>query len=160
MALNRACNSKFAENWNILSRNRTCTVTDFNLLRNYFLQGYPSEEKDKKKKPYALPHTHSLHASTFETAVARISYKRYLQKTTDFETARVQPGYYATINQANPIHATPEMEQIEPRDSVTEQGTEQGSETIVHSKCALSPHMLVITAPSVKPRGFDCPLRL
>ena len=125
-----------------------------------FLQGYPSEEKDKKKKPYALPHTHSLHASTFETAVARISYKRYLQKTTDFETARVQPGYYATTNQANPIHATPEMEQIEPRDSVTEQGTEQGSETIVHSKCALSPHMLVITAPSVKPRGFDCPLRL
>ena len=141
MALNRACNSKFAEKLEYTLRNRTCTVTDFNLLRNYFLQGYPSEEKDKKKKPYALPHTHSLHASTFETA-------------------RVQPGYYATINQANPIHATPEMEQIEPRDSVTEQGTEQGSETIVHSKCALSPHMLVITAPSVKPRGFDCPLRL
>ena len=116
------------KNWNILSRNRTCTVTDFNLFRNYFLQGYPSEEKDKKKKPYALPHTHSLHASTFETAVARISYKRYLQKTTDFETARVQPGYYATINQANPIHATPEMEQIEPRDSVTEQGTEVRTE--------------------------------
>ena len=140
MALNRACNSNRGKiGIFLLSRNRTCTVTDFNLLRNYFLQGYPSEEKDKKKKPYSLPHTHSLHASTFETAVARISYKRYLQKTTDFETARVQPGYYATINQANPIHATPKMEQIEPRDSVTEQGAEQGSETIVHSEVRTKP---------------------
>ena len=140
MALNRACNSNFAEKLEYTLRNRTCTVTDFNLLRNYFLQGYPSEEKDKKKKkPSALPHTHLLHASTFETAVARISYKRYLQKTTDFEIARVQPGYYATINQANPIHATPEMEQIEPRDSVTEQGAEQGSETIVHFEVRTEP---------------------
>ena len=114
MALNRACNSKFAENWNILSRNRTCTVTDFNLLRNYFLQGYPSEEKDKKKKPYALPHTHSLHASTFETAVARISYKRYLQKTTDFETARVQPGYYATSIKQIPSTLLPRWSKLNP----------------------------------------------
>ena len=72
-------------------------------------------------RPYALPHVKSLFLSTWERAVARISHRRYLQETTEFEEARSRSGYY-TINQANHIVATPEPGQAEQHDPVTEQG--------------------------------------
>ena len=31
-------------------------MTHFQLLRNYFQQGFPTEEKDNAKRPHALPH--------------------------------------------------------------------------------------------------------
>ena len=94
-------------------------MTHFQLLRNYFQQGYPTEEKDNTKRPYALPHVKSLYADTWELAVARVSYRSYLQETNAFEEARESPGFYATINQANPVMAAPEPEQDERGDGTT-----------------------------------------
>ena len=101
------------KNWNILSRTRTCTSTDNHLLQTYFLHGFPSGESDNVRRPYLVPHPKTLFQPTWEQAVARISYPRYLQHTFDFGEAKKWPRYLQTINRANPIEAAPEHLQEE-----------------------------------------------
>ena len=98
-------------NWKKLSKHRTLTITPRNLLRAYFRWGYPADEEDRTRKPYALPHPRSLLVDTWEATVSWVSHEHYAQATTLFNAARARPGYYYAINQVNPIHATPEQEQ-------------------------------------------------
>ena len=68
-------------NWNILSKHRTLTITPRNLLRTYFRWGYPADDEDRSRKPYALPHPRSLLVGTWEATVSSISHEHYVQAT-------------------------------------------------------------------------------
>ena len=113
-------------NWKKLSKHRTLTITPRNLLRAYFRWGYPADEEDRTKKPYALPHPNSL-AGTWAATVSWIGHDRYVQETARFNAARARPGYCQTINQVNPIHATPEEEQATQPSPEGEQGLAKAS---------------------------------
>ena len=68
-------------NWNILPKRRTLTITPRNLLRTYFRWGYPADDEDRSRKPYALPHPRSLLVGTWEATVSSISHEHYVQAT-------------------------------------------------------------------------------
>ena len=67
-------------NWNILSKNRTLSMTP----------GYPADEEDKTRKPYAQPHPNSLLPATWQTQVSWMSHASYVQATEAFNTARMR----------------------------------------------------------------------
>ena len=85
-------------NWNILSKNRTLTMTPRNILHACFSWGYPADEEDKTRKPYAQPHPNSLLPATWQDQVSWMSHAGYLQVTEEFNAARMRQGYYGTIN--------------------------------------------------------------
>ena len=67
-------------NWNILSKNRTLSMTP----------GYPADEEDKTRKPYAQPRPNSLLPATWQTQVSWMSHASYVQATEAFNTARMR----------------------------------------------------------------------
>ena len=52
-------------------------MTDYNLLRVYFLNGFPSGERDDERRPHVVAHPKKLLQQTWEKAVARISHPTY-----------------------------------------------------------------------------------
>ena len=73
------------KNWNILSLNRKCTMTDYYLLQAYFRNGFPSGERDNERRPFVVPHPKT-----------RISHPKYLKNTIEIGEAKAQPGFLAT----------------------------------------------------------------
>ena len=114
-------------NWNILSKNRTLTMTPRNILHGWFRWGYPADEEDKTRKPYAQPHPNSLIAATWQDQVFWMSHAGYVQVTEAFNTARMRQGYYGTINQNNPVVPDTVSEQVTHPSPAQGQGLEQSS---------------------------------
>ena len=103
-------------------------MTHYQLLSRHFQQGYPADEKDNTKRPYAVPHLKSLYVATWEKLISKVIYQGYYQTTNDFEEDREwrdQSDFYTTINQENPVRAALESEQKESGDGTTGQGAGQ-----------------------------------
>ena len=102
------------KNWHLLSKNRTCTVTRYRLLRTQFQQGYLADEEDKKAAlQYAAPHAKSLCVETWEKLVSQLILKGYYEANNAFEDVREahdQLDFYATTNQDNPVRGAPEVD--------------------------------------------------
>ena len=79
-------------------------MTHYQLLSNYFLQGYPK----------------ALYVDAWERVIARVSCRGYYQAINVFEEdRRERPDFYTTINQENPVRAALEPEQDESGDGTT-----------------------------------------
>ena len=87
-------------------------MTPRNILHACFRWGYPADEEDKTRKPYAQPHPNSLIAATWQDQVFWMSHAGYVQVTEAFNTARMRQGYYGTINQNNPVVPDTVSEQV------------------------------------------------
>ena len=118
-------------NWNILSLNRKCTMTDYYLLQAYFLNGFPSGERDDERRAYVVAHPKKLLPLTWEKAVERLSHPTYWVDTGKFGQARANTGFFTTINRANPVVADPDHVQAE-RD-ISE--TIEGATAAAHESC-------------------------
>lgn len=74
--------------WFILSSARQCAVTDRNVLKQYFTQGYP-QMAQPKDQPYQIAHTHTLHPETWANYVHWFADDPdYLSKTETFIRTR------------------------------------------------------------------------
>ena len=87
-------------------------MTDYNLLRVYFLNGFPSGERDDER-PYVVAHLKKLPQQTWEKAVARISHPTYWGNAGKFGQARETADFLTAINRANPVVADPDNVQAE-----------------------------------------------
>ena len=71
-------------------------MTPRNILHACFSWGYPADEEDKTRKPYAQPHPNSLLPATWQDQVSWMSHAGYVQVTEAFNAERMRQGYYSS----------------------------------------------------------------